>query len=67
MTGGSESFDERGIIPWTISYLFEQIQNDKEKFYEVSASYMEIYNNVGYDLLYENEEGVRELELLPRV
>ncbi len=52
MTGSAENFDDRGIIPRTINHIFHKIQTDKEKNYSVSVSYMEIYNNQGYDLLY---------------
>lgn len=52
MTGGSVSYEDRGIIPRTVSYLFEKINCIKNKKFEVSVSYMEIYNNQGYDLLH---------------
>ena len=67
MTGGIINFDQRGIIPRTVSYLFNKINSDKDWHYELSVSYMEIYNNKGYDLLYENEEGNRYLDDLPKV
>lgn len=56
MTGGTVNYQQRGIIPRTISYLFERISRDQQKSYELSVSYMEIYNNQGYDLLFETEE-----------
>lgn len=45
MTGGTIDYDQRGIIPRTISYLYEKMENDKDRYYELSVSYMEIYNN----------------------
>lgn len=52
MTGGAVNYEDRGIIPRSVSYLFEKINSIKNKKFEVSVSYMEIYNNRGYDLLY---------------
>ena len=68
MTGGDEDIEDRGIIPWTISYIFNKIEQDKSGKYEIHISYLEIYNNVGYDLLYEtNEEEDRNLQSLPKI
>jgi len=54
MTGGSASYKQRGIIPRSISYLFDTISDKSDRFFEISISYMEIYNGTGYDLLDEN-------------
>ena len=50
MTGGASSYDDRGIIPRSLSYIFNQsnIRNEKVK---VFISYVQIYNGRGYDLL----------------
>ncbi len=45
MTGGLDNYDDRGIIPWTINFIFQWIKEDKERNYSISVSYMEIYNN----------------------
>ena len=43
MTGGSASYKQRGIIPRSISYLFDLIRDKSDRFFEISISYMEIY------------------------
>jgi len=51
MTGPVINFNNRGIIPRTIDYLFNEIQNRTDYEYKVDVYYMEIYKNSGYDLL----------------
>ncbi|XP_054996881.1 kinesin-like protein KIF6 [Sorex araneus] len=51
ITGGAERYSDRGIIPRTLSYIFEQLQKDSSKIYTTHISYLEIYNECGYDLL----------------
>uniref|UniRef100_A0A8C9TFE2 Kinesin-like protein n=1 Tax=Scleropages formosus TaxID=113540 RepID=A0A8C9TFE2_SCLFO len=58
ITGGAERYSDRGIIPRTLSYL--------GKIYTTQISYLEIYNEVGYDLLDPRHEAPR-LEDLPKV
>ncbi len=72
ITGGVESINLRGIIPRALSYIFEEIRKRTLFIWKVYISYLEIYNNDGYDLLYENnnfnDPSKRyELENLPRV
>ena len=53
MSGG-ESWEDRGLIPRTFSYLFEslrELQEDGSNEFQVYASYLEIYNENGFDLL----------------
>nr|XP_039264403.1 kinesin-like protein KIF6 [Styela clava] len=50
---------ERGIMPRSICYLFDKLNVTKEEeggHFEVQISYLEIYKDVGYDLL----SGTRE-------
>ncbi len=74
ITGGVESISLRGIIPRTLSYIFDETKKRTLFTWKVYISYLEIYNNDGYDLLSENiagggdTQGRRfELESLPRV
>ena len=71
ITGGVESINLRGIIPRALSYIFEEIRKRTLFIWKVYISYLEIYNNDGYDLLYENSNSDPskryELENLPRV
>ena len=48
---GSESWKQRGIIPRTFEFIFDEIEKRKHLQYNVYASYLEIYNENGYDLL----------------
>ncbi|KAK2500396.1 hypothetical protein MC885_004002, partial [Smutsia gigantea] len=64
ITGGAERYSDRGIIPRTLSYIFEQLQKDSSKIYTTHISYLEIYNECGYDLLDPRHEA-SSLEDLP--
>ncbi|CAN9509167.1 unnamed protein product [Ophioblennius macclurei] len=66
ITGGPERYDDRGIIPRSLSYLFERLSRDSHMVSTVHISYMEIYNESGYDLLDSRDESSR-LEDLPKV
>ncbi|KFP99132.1 Kinesin-like KIF6, partial [Haliaeetus albicilla] len=66
ITGGAERYSDRGIIPRTLSYIFDQLQKDSSKVYTTYVSYLEIYNECGYDLLDPRHEASR-LEDLPKV
>lgn len=54
MTGGAERYADRGLIPRTLSYIFGTASRATTHQYTVNISYMEIYNNAGFDLLDEN-------------
>ena len=66
MTGGNDNFQERGVMPRTLEYIFNEINSSGAYKYAVAASYMEIYNETGYDLLDQNRESTK-LDELPRV
>ncbi|XP_040203793.1 kinesin-like protein KIF6 [Rana temporaria] len=66
ITGGAERYGDRGIIPRTLSYIFEEFQKDSSKVYTLHISYLEIYNECGYDLLDPRHEASK-LEDLPKV
>ncbi|CAM4537606.1 unnamed protein product [Lepidochelys olivacea] len=66
ITGGAERYSDRGIIPRTLSYIFQQLEKDSSKVYTTHVSYLEIYNECGYDLLNPRHEASR-LEDLPKV
>ena len=61
----------RGIIPRALSYIFEETKKRTLYTWKVYISYLEIYNNDGYDLLSDTGAGGTqrrfELESLPRV
>ncbi|CEG37054.1 kinesin-like protein kif6 [Plasmopara halstedii] len=66
ITGGAERYDDRGLIPRALSMIFERMRNNHEQII-AHVSYLEIYNNQGYDLLDPNHESTTSLEDLPRV
>lgn len=67
LTGGPDSYGDRGIIPRSISLLFSEFRSRAaEAQFNVFVSYLEIYNEQGYDLL-DKEADSKELTELPRV
>ena len=71
ITGGVESISMRGIIPRALSYIFEETKKRTLFTWKIYISYLEIYNNDGYDLLSDTGAGGTqrrfELASLPRV
>nr|XP_033794532.1 kinesin-like protein KIF6 [Geotrypetes seraphini] len=66
ITGGAERYNDRGIIPRTLSFIFQQLQKVSSHVYTTHISYLEIYNECGYDLLDPRHEASK-LEDLPKV
>jgi kinesin family protein 6/9 len=48
---GSETWKQRGIMPRSFAFIFNEINKRPHLNYNVYASYLEIYNENGYDLL----------------
>ena len=58
ITGGAERYVDRGIVPRAVTKLFSEITkraNDGAT-YEVTVSYVEVYNDQAYDLLFDAVE-----------
>eukprot|EP00794_Sanderia_malayensis_P020071 gene20071-22040_t len=66
ITGGAERYNDRGIIPRALSYIFAQYEMNSSYEYTTHVSYLEIYNENGYDLLDPRHEATK-LEDLPKV
>ncbi|RUS78390.1 hypothetical protein EGW08_013838 [Elysia chlorotica] len=66
ITGGAERYMDRGIIPRSLSYIFETFQKYPDKVFTAHISYLELYNENGYDLLDPKHEATK-LEDLPKV
>ena len=67
ITGGAERYVDRGIIPRTLTYLFEEFaRRGAGTQHTMHISYLELYNEVGYDLLDPSHE-TKKLEDLPKV
>ena len=67
VTGGAEKFSDRGLIPRTLSYIFQKRKQSLGEYdVGVAVSYLEIYNEAGFDLL-DPKHDISKLEDLPRV
>lgn len=66
ITGGNERYVDRGIIPRAISLIFSEVAERSDYNYTLHFSYMEVYNEMGYDLLNPDHE-TKALEDLPKV
>ena len=51
MSGSSSNFNYRGIIPRSITRLFQELGGKIDFYSKVSISYLEIYNEIIFDLL----------------
>mmetsp|Transcript_6412 Transcript_6412/g.15526 ORF Transcript_6412/g.15526 Transcript_6412/m.15526 type:complete len:726 (-) Transcript_6412:97-2274(-) len=51
MTGGHVGFADRGIIPRAISYIYSEVSARPENSITIRLSYVEIYNELMFDLL----------------
>ena len=49
--GDTSNFKHRGIIPRSLSKIFETVDEREETKFEISCSYVEIYNERFFDLL----------------
>lgn len=66
ITGGVESYNDRGIIPRTLSLIFEEVAKRTDYEWSVRISYLQIYNDKGQDLLNRGKDA-RTLDDLPTV
>jgi len=48
---GAESWKLRGLIPRTFEFIFDEFEKRKDMQFNTYVSYLEIYNENGYDLL----------------
>lgn len=70
ITGGAERYEDRGIIPRSLSMIYKEFRERANDWsWQAHISYMEIYNEQGYDLLTEsnNKGGSSNLHDLPKV
>eukprot|EP00730_Choanoeca_flexa_P002951 TRINITY_DN11240_c0_g1_i1.p1 TRINITY_DN11240_c0_g1~~TRINITY_DN11240_c0_g1_i1.p1 ORF type:complete len:887 (+),score=161.57 TRINITY_DN11240_c0_g1_i1:54-2714(+) len=49
--GGSKRFEDRGLLPRCLAYIFEALKDKPAAKASVTVTYLEIYNNTAYDLL----------------
>ncbi|OEH77148.1 kinesin motor domain-containing protein [Cyclospora cayetanensis] len=67
ITGGAEAYELRGIIPRALARVFEFSSSCSTAEFSLAISYLEIYQDRGYDLLVKTETGSKNLEDLRRV
>jgi len=79
MLGGAVGYKERGVIPRAISEVFQLVASRPDRAYRISVSYVEIYNELLFDLLdpacsqlsdlaiRENEMGAVDIKGLTKV
>ncbi|KEG07518.1 kinesin, partial [Trypanosoma grayi] len=52
ITGGAESYNDRGIIPRALALIYDEVaRRQQESSCSVAVSYLQIYNDRGQDLL----------------
>eukprot|EP00602_Paraphysomonas_sp_CaronLab_P007215 CAMPEP_0185034954 /NCGR_PEP_ID=MMETSP1103-20130426/25460_1 /TAXON_ID=36769 /ORGANISM="Paraphysomonas bandaiensis, Strain Caron Lab Isolate" /LENGTH=758 /DNA_ID=CAMNT_0027571817 /DNA_START=185 /DNA_END=2461 /DNA_ORIENTATION=+ len=66
ITGGTERYTDRGIIPRAISMIFGEFRKRTDVQFKGYVSYLELYNEQGYDLL-DPSHDTKGLEDLPKV
>jgi len=68
MEGSARKFSERGLIPRVLSFVYGELErrSDNEEFI-VHISYMEIYQDNGYDLLNPGNTSDAMMTELPKV
>ena len=66
--GSGRRFADRGLIPRTLSYIYKALEKrGEEEENSVHVSYMEIYQDVGYDLLNAGMRPGALMVTLPKV
>lgn len=51
MTGATENYSQRGIIPRTIQHLFKEVNSRQDRMYNIRIGYLELYKEQLFDLL----------------
>ena len=51
MTGATENYQQRGIIPRTIQNLFKEVNSRQDRMYNIRIGYLELYKEQLFDLL----------------
>ncbi|KAL0216612.1 hypothetical protein P9112_008796 [Eukaryota sp. TZLM1-RC] len=62
----SGDFESRGLIPRSLATVFEEIEKRPDRQFTIALSYLELYNEKGYDLLNPDRHS-HQLEDLPKV
>lgn len=66
--GSARSYAERGIIPRALSHIYSILKEREDEYLSsVHISFMEIYQDIGYDLLNPGGRGDSMMVTLPKV
>ncbi|XP_037311727.2 kinesin-like protein KIF9 isoform X2 [Pungitius pungitius] len=60
MTGSTESYKQRGVIPRALQEVFREVQKRTGHFFSVHLSYLDIYNETLVDLLSSLQGSARQ-------
>lgn len=60
MLGATDAYENRGLVPRALSFLFEQLARETSQEFQITITYLQIYNENAYDLFndcgdYSNE------------
>jgi kinesin family protein 6/9 len=64
MTGTTANYKQRGLIPRCVEQIFQEIHNRPEKSFNVSITYLEVYNEVLFDLLNNDTNNQEEMQIM---
>jgi kinesin family protein 6/9 len=62
MFGGIRHFKYRGVIPRSLSYVFQEIEKFKTVQFNLSIQYFQVYHDLIYDLLSDDEKEMQVAE-----
>ena len=65
--GGSRRYADRGLIPRALSHLYAEVDKMEGTSCTIHISYLEIYQDVGFDLLNPGGRGGSMVATLPKV
>eukprot|EP00057_Strongylocentrotus_purpuratus_P018758 XP_011673232.1 PREDICTED: uncharacterized protein LOC763216 [Strongylocentrotus purpuratus] len=65
--GGAKSYSDRGLTPRALSRIYKSLANQKFAELSIKVSYLEIYQEVGYDLLNPTTRPGNVVTHLPKV
>ena len=63
LTGGAERYVDRGLIPRTLAMIYGEFAKRGDTQFQAYISYLELYNEQGYDLLSDSDSGTSSLEV----
>ncbi|XP_070560392.1 uncharacterized protein [Ptychodera flava] len=65
--GGARKYSDRGLAPRAVSLIYKSLESRQDEDISVHVSYLEIYQEVGYDLLNPSTRPGNVVTHLPKV